>query len=89
MAHMKVEFANAIANLEKYDSWEYKSYPLNKSEADAIVAEMKRHISKPIKVYKQINADIVIGLCECGVEVSNQEHYCSNCGQRLLWEERR
>ena len=29
---------NVIANLEKWSSWEYKSYPLSKSEAETIIA---------------------------------------------------
>ena len=81
-----VSITDVITNLEKYDSWDYKSYPLSQSEAEAVIRETKRHIPKPIKAQKRLGDKIILGICECGYNVSSQEKYCLECGQRLLWE---
>ena len=38
---MEIDVKEVIANIEQYEDWEYKAYPLQKSEADVILKILK------------------------------------------------
>ena len=38
---MEIDVREVIANIEQYEDWDYKAYPLQKDEADIILKILK------------------------------------------------
>ena len=73
---MEIDVKEVIANIEQYEDWDFKDYPLGLREAAALVVTLE---PKPTK---WINIGSLSMVCsECGLKSSGNTPYCPWCGK--------
>ena len=79
MNKIEVTFAKAYINC-KCDK--------NDDEYKTIVSALEKQIPKKPKVLKVHDiSNYKYGNCECGEHIMDDHQYCSNCGQKIDWED--